>query len=301
MTIKKFGVLGTGQMGAGIAQVAAQSGLDVIMADINLDIAKKGAAGIEKLLAKGVEKGKVKPEEKDAVMARLHPVASMAELKDCDFVVEAATEKLDLKVDLFKKLDETCRPGIILATNTSSISITLMAGATKRPDKVIGMHFMNPVPVMKLVEIIRGLQTDDETYRATKELSEKFGKTVVTSKDSPGFIVNKILTPLLNEACYSLMEGIASAEDIDNAIKLGLNHPMGPLTLADLIGLDTILAIAEVLYRDLGDPKYRPALSCASTSRPDGWAGRPGADFTSTRYLPGKICKIYLQIFRTGK
>lgn len=273
MTIKKLGVLGTGQMGAGIAQVAARAGLDVFMADIDIDIAKKGKASIEKILKKGMDKGKIKEEEKDAVLSRLEPVAGLSNLKDADFVVEAATEKVDLKLDLFRKLDEACNPDIILATNTSSISITLVAGVTKRPEKVIGMHFMNPVPIMKLVEIIRGLQTGDETYRVTKEMSEKFGKTVVTSKDSPGFIVNRILIPMLNEACYTLMESIATPEDIDSAIKLGLNHPMGPLALADLIGLDTCLAIAEVLYRDIGDPKYRPCPILKKYVEA-GWLGR---------------------------
>jgi len=273
MTVKTIGVLGAGQMGSGIAQVAAQAGLTVLMADINVDIAKKGKAGIEKLLAKNVEKGKLQAEEKDTILAHLRPVEAIGAFKEADYAIEAATENVDLKRQLFKKLDDTCRPGVILATNTSSISITLMAGATKRPEKVIGMHFMNPVPVMKLVEIIRGIQTDDETYAVTKELSEGFGKTVVTSKDSAGFIVNRILIPMLNEACYVLMEGIATPEDIDNAIKLGLNHPMGPLTLADLIGLDTCLAIAEVLYRDIGDSKYRPCPLLRKYVEA-GWLGR---------------------------
>ncbi|MFH1436566.1 MAG: 3-hydroxybutyryl-CoA dehydrogenase [Pseudomonadota bacterium] len=273
MSISKIGVLGTGQMGGGIAQVAAQAGLHVLMADMNLDIANKGKAGVEKILARAVDKGKIKAEDKDGVLARLKPVESIAALKDADFVVEAATEKVDLKLKLFQQLDEACKEGIILASNTSSISITLIAGATKRPGKVIGMHFMNPVPVMKLVEIIRGLQTDDETYSVTKELSEKFGKTVVTSKDAPGFIVNRILIPMLNEACYTLMEGVATPEDIDAAIKLGLNHPMGPLTLADLIGLDTCLAIAEVLFTNIGDPKYRPCPLLRKYVEA-GWLGR---------------------------
>ena len=273
MAITTIGVLGTGQMGSGIAQVAAQAGLHVLMADINLDIAKKGKASIEKLLAKGVEKGKLKADEKDRILTKLEPVESLQAFKNVEFAVEAATEHVELKRTLFKQLDDICRPGAILATNTSSISITLMAGATKRPEKVIGMHFMNPVPVMKLVEIIRGIQTDDETYRVTKELSERFGKTVVTSKDAAGFIVNRILIPMLNEACYVLMEGIATPEDIDNAIKLGLNHPMGPLTLADLIGLDTCLAIAEVLYKDIGDSKYRPCPLLRKYVEA-GWLGR---------------------------
>jgi len=273
MEIKTIGVLGTGQMGAGIAQVAAQAGFRVLMADINIDISRKGRAGIEKLLGKAVEKGKLTADEKTAVLGRLEPVESLAAFKEADFAVEAATERPDLKLDLFRKMDEAVPAGRIIATNTSSISITLIAGATRRPEKVIGMHFMNPVPVMKLVEIIRAVQTDDETYKATKELSEKVGKTVVTSKDSAGFIVNRILLPMLNEACYTLMEGIATAEDIDNAIKLGLNHPMGPLTLADLIGLDTCLAIAEVLHRDLGDSKYRPCPLLRKYVEA-GWLGR---------------------------
>ena len=273
MAITTIGVLGTGQMGSGIAQVAAQAGLHVLMADINLDIAKKGKASIEKLLAKGVEKGKLRADEKDSILTKLEPVESLQAFTKVDFAVEAATEHVELKRTLFKQLDDMCRPGVILATNTSSISITLMAGATKRPHKVIGMHFMNPVPVMKLVEIIRGIQTDDETYMVTKDLSERLGKTVVTSKDAAGFVVNRILIPMLNEACYVLMEGIATPEDIDNAIRLGLNHPMGPLTLADLIGLDTCLAIAEVLYKDIGDSKYRPCPLLRKYVEA-GWLGR---------------------------
>jgi len=273
MAIQTIGVLGTGQMGAGIAQVAAQAGIRVLMADLNIDIARKGKAGIDKQLAKAVEKGKMAAADRDAAAARLEPVDGIEAFKDADFAVEAATEKPDLKLALFRKLDEAARPGVILATNTSSISITLIAGATKRPEKVIGMHFMNPVPVMKLVELIRGLQTDDATAAATRELSERMGKTVVMAKDYPGFIVNRILIPMLNEACYALMEGIASPEDIDAAIRLGLNHPMGPLTLADLIGLDTCLAIAEVLHTNLGDPKYRPCPLLRKHVEA-GWLGR---------------------------
>lgn len=273
MEIKKIGVVGCGQMGSGIANVSAASGLEVVMVDVSMQLARQGKASIEKFLSKSVEKGKITSEEKDKIISRLTPSDSIASVKDVDFVVEAATENVKLKLELFRKLDETCRKGVILATNTSSISITLIAGVTSRPEKVIGMHFMNPVPIMRLVEIIRGLQTDDETYNVTKALAEKFGKTVVTSKDSAGFIVNRVLIPMLNEACFVLMEGIASAEDIDNAVKLGLNHPMGPLALADLIGLDTCLAIAEVLYRDLGDSKYRPCPLLRKYVEA-GWLGR---------------------------
>ena len=258
MAIRKIGVLGTGQMGGGICQVAAAAGYEVLMADINIDIAKKGLDAIKKRLDGAVAKGKMDAGARDATLAKLVPVESMAAFKDVDLAVEAATENMALKLDLFKKMDAACPDTAILATNTSSISITYIAAATKRPEKVVGMHFMNPVPVMKLVEIIRGLATDDATYEATIEAARKMGKTCVTAKDAPGFIVNRILLPLINEAVFTLQEGLGTPEDIDEAIKLGLNHPMGPLALADLIGLDTCLAIAEVLHTKLGEDKYRP-------------------------------------------
>jgi 3-hydroxybutyryl-CoA dehydrogenase len=273
MEFKTIGVLGTGQMGAGIAQVAAEAGLHVLLADINREVAEKGKAGIARLLAKAVEKGKIDAARRDAVLARLEPVDSVAAFKDVDLAVEAATENIELKLKLFRGLDEACPARAVLATNTSSISITLIAATTRRPAHVIGMHFMNPVPVMKLVELIRALQTDDETYDAVKGLAEKMGKTCVTAKDAPGFIVNRILLPMLNEACYALMEGLGTPEDIDNGIKLGLNHPMGPLALADLIGLDTCLAIAEVLHKGLGDDKYRPCPLLRKYVEA-GWLGR---------------------------
>jgi len=273
MEFKTIGVLGTGQMGAGIAQVAAEAGLRVLMADLNREIAEKGKAGIAKLLGKAVEKGKIDAARRDAVLARLEPQDSVAAFREVDLAIEAATENIELKRKLFQGLDEACPAHAVLATNTSSISITLLAAATKRPAKVIGMHFMNPVPVMKLVELIRALQTDDETYDAVKALAERMGKTCVTAKDAPGFIVNRILLPMLNEACYALMEGLGTPEDIDNGIKLGLNHPMGPLALADLIGLDTCLAIAEVRHRGLGDDKYRPCPLWRKYGEA-GWLGR---------------------------
>ena len=271
--IKTIGVLGAGQMGGGITQVAAQNGRTVLLADIDLSYAEAGKARIAKGLGRLVEKGKIDEAKRDEILGNIQPVAGLGDLSPADFVVDAATENIELKKKLMSALDEAARPGVIVATNTSSISITLLAAVTKRPEKIVGMHFMNPVPVMKLVEIIRGLPTDDPTYEATVALAKDFGKTVITSQDSPGFIVNRILIPLINEACFALQEGLGTAEDIDTGAKLGLNHPMGPLELADLIGLDTCLAIADVLHRELGDPKYRAANTLRMHAAA-GWLGR---------------------------
>jgi 3-hydroxybutyryl-CoA dehydrogenase len=273
MALKVIGVLGTGQMGAGIAQVAAACGHRVLMADISREVADRGKAGIEKRLAKAVSKGKLDEAKKTEILGLLEPVDSLEAFSAAEVAIEAATENIELKKKLFEQLDAVCPDGAILATNTSSISITLIAAVTKRPEKVVGMHFMNPVPVMKLVELIRGLQTDDATFAETKALAEAWGKTTTVSKDMPGFIVNRILIPMLNEACYTLQEGIGTPEDIDTGIKLGLNHPMGPLALADLIGLDTCLAIAEVLHKGLGEDKYRPAPLLRKHVEA-GWLGR---------------------------
>ncbi len=271
--IKIIGVLGAGQMGGGIAQVAAQSGRQVLLADVDKARAETGKAKIAKILGRAVEKGKLDAAARDAALERIVPVDSIAAFSDTQFAIEAATENIDLKKKLMKGLDEACSPGTIIASNTSSISITLLGAETSRPEHVVGMHFMNPVPVMKLVELIRGLPTSEETYETTKALAEDLGKTVVTSLDSPGFIVNRILIPLINEACFALQENLGTAEDIDTGIKLGLNHPMGPLALADLIGLDTCLAIAEVLHRELGDDKYR-AANVLRMHVAAGWLGR---------------------------
>jgi 3-hydroxybutyryl-CoA dehydrogenase len=251
-------VVGAGQMGAGIAQVALQAGLRVTLVDVSKEGLAKGAERIKGGLKKLVEKGKLDAARQQEAEANLATATSATEVKDVDFAIEAVTENEDLKRRIFVELDGVVKPGGILATNTSSIPITRIAAATKRPESVIGMHFMNPVPVMQLVELIRGAATSEETYQRTKALSEKMGKTTVVSKDYPGFIVNRILIPMINEACYALMEGLGTAEDIDTAMKLGTNQPMGPLTLADFIGLDTVLFIAEVLHKGLGDPKYRP-------------------------------------------
>jgi 3-hydroxybutyryl-CoA dehydrogenase len=270
---KKIGVVGAGQMGGGIAQVAADKGHQVVLVDISREVAERGKGKIAGSLDKLVQKGKLTAEARDGLLSRIAPAGEYAALSDCDLVVEAATENQELKKKIFIEIDRALAPAAILATNTSSISITLLAAATKRPEQVIGMHFMNPVPVMSLVEIIRGLQTSDATYQTTVELSRALGKEVVTARDVPGFIVNRLLIPFLNEACFALAEGLGTVEDIDKAIKLGLNHPMGPFTLADLIGLDTCLAIAEVLHRELGEDKYRPAPLLRNYVAA-GWLGR---------------------------
>lgn len=272
-SIQTIGVLGAGQMGAGIAQVAAQTGYTVVLADVSQERADAGKAGIVKQLGRLVEKGKLTAEARDEIAGRITAVVGAGGLSPADLLIEAATENIDLKKKLFRELDQAARPGAILASNTSSISITLLAAATSRPDHVIGMHFMNPVPLMKLVEIIRGLQTSDEVYETTIAMARKLGKTTITSKDCPGFLVNRILIPLINEAGFALQEGLGSAEDIDTGAKLGLNHPMGPLELADLIGLDTCLAIADVLHRELGDDKYR-APNILRMHVAAGWHGR---------------------------
>jgi 3-hydroxybutyryl-CoA dehydrogenase len=274
MSIEHIGVIGAGQMGRGIAQLAASRGLDVTLVDVGRDIAERGRGLIAQQLARLAEKQKITADERDRTMAHIRSADLYAgELEAVDFVVEAASEKFEIKREIFGALDQACRGGVILATNTSSLSITAIGGVVKRPDRVIGMHFMNPPPLMKLVEIIRGLPTSDATFETTRALAERLGKQVVTSRDIPGFIVNRVLMPMLNEACFALYEGIAVVEDIDTAINLGLNHPMGPFTLMDLIGLDTTLAILEVLHRELGDPKYRPCPLLRQYVAA-GWLGR---------------------------
>ena len=273
ISVRRFGVIGAGQMGRGIAQVAAASGHDVVLVDSARALADKGKDQIAVALGKLVDKGKLPAADRDATLARIQPAEGMSALADVDIAVEAATENVELKLALFRAADQALRKGAILASNTSSISITKLAAATSRPELVIGMHFMNPVPVMKLVEVVKGIQTSAETLVAVKDLAAKLGKTVIVSNDAPGFLVNRILIPLLNEACFALEQGVGSAEDIDTGAKLGLNHPMGPLELADLIGLDTVLAIAEVLHKELGDPKYRPATVLRNMVAA-GWLGR---------------------------
>ncbi len=273
MDIKTFGVVGAGQMGNGIAQVAAMSGLNVIMNDIKDEFVQRGLANITKLLQKSVDKGKMDAAEKDAVLGRIQTSVDLKEMADADFVVEAATENEALKFNIFKDLDEICKPHVILSSNTSSIPIGRIASQTGRPEKVIGMHFMNPVPVMRLVEVIRGLATSDETFQATWDLSIKFGKTPAEANDFPGFIANRILLPMINEAVYCLYHHVGTPEAIDTVMKLGMNHPMGPLALADLIGLDTCLAIMETLYNGFKDSKYRPCPLLRKYVEA-GWLGR---------------------------
>lgn len=258
MDIRTIGVVGAGQMGEGIAQVSLMSGFRVLLNDLSEALLSRGLANIEKGLEILVRKEKIAAADREKMLGGLVTTTNLSDLAGCDFAIEAATERLELKHTLFRKLDEIVPAGRILATNTSSISITGIASATRRPEKVIGMHFMNPVPLMKLVEIIRGLQTSGETFDATMELSRRLGKEPVPAGDYPGFIANRILMPMINEAVYALMEGVGKPEDIDSIMRMGANHPMGPLALADLIGLDTCLEVLKVLQEGLGDPKYRP-------------------------------------------
>jgi 3-hydroxybutyryl-CoA dehydrogenase len=259
MKIKTFGVIGAGQMGSGIAQVAAYpGGLEILISDISKELLQKGIETISRNLDRLVAKDKLTAGQKGEFLGRITTTTAIEEMKRADFVVEAVSEVENLKIDIFRKLDDVCRQDVIFATNTSSIPITRIGAATRRPDRVLGMHFMNPVPAMKLVEIIRGLATSVETYDTTVELAKQFGKVPVESSDFPGFISNRILLPMINEAVYALFEGLGSAKAIDEVMVLGMNHPMGPLALADLIGLDTCLSILSVLYEGFGDPKYRP-------------------------------------------
>ncbi len=273
MSFKKVGVLGAGQMGNGITQVIAAHGVSAVMVDISEEALKAGMSSIEKSLDRLIKKEVMTNDQKRDVISKITTSRNVADFKDCDLVIEAVSENLDLKLKIFSQLDEVCKKDAVLASNTSSISITKIASSTKRPDKVAGMHFMNPVPLMKLVEGIRGLQTSDDTFKKVKSFSEDLGKTFVEVKDMPGFAVNRILMPMINEAVYTLYEGIASAEDIDQSMKLGTNQPMGPLQLADFIGLDTCLAIMKVLHDGLGDTKYRPCPLLVKYVEA-GWLGR---------------------------
>jgi 3-hydroxybutyryl-CoA dehydrogenase len=271
--IKTIGVIGAGQMGSGIAHVAALSGYDVRLSDISEDALKRAVENIGKNIDRQVTRGKVAQADKDAAMKRIATVPDMSKLRGCDIVIEAATENEDVKRGIFKKLVPELGPETIIATNTSSISITRLAASTDRPGKFIGMHFMNPVPLMQLVELIRGIATDEDTFKSVKDLAIKLGKTPATAEDFPAFIVNRILLPMINEAVYTLYEGVGSVEAIDVAMRLGANHPMGPLELADFIGLDTCLAVMQVLHEGLSDSKYRPCPLLVKYVEA-GWLGR---------------------------
>lgn len=273
MEVKTFGVVGAGQMGNGIAQVAAMSGLQVIMNDIKEEFVQRGLKNITGVLSRNVEKGKLDAAEKEAILGRIKTSVQLQDMAAADYVVEAATENEAIKLQIFRELDGICPATTVLASNTSSIPIGRIAAQTQRPEQVIGMHFMNPVPVMKLVEVIRALRTSDETFKLTWELAARMGKTPAESSDYPGFIANRILMPMINEAVYALYHGVGTREDIDTVMRLGMNHPMGPLALADLIGLDTCLAIMEVLFQGFCDSKYRPCPLLRKYVEA-GWLGR---------------------------
>jgi 3-hydroxybutyryl-CoA dehydrogenase len=268
-----FGVIGAGQMGAGIAQVASASGMSIILHDVSTDFVDRGMATIAKNLQRSVDKGKISEDEKNAIIGRIVPSTDIGNMSSADFVVEAASENEVIKFRIFAQLDKICPPHTILSSNTSSIPIGRIASQTKRPDKVIGMHFMNPVPVMKLVEVIRGLPTSEDTFQATVALAEQMGKTPAVASDFPGFIANRILLPMINEAIFCLYQSVGDRDSIDRVMQLGMNHPMGPLALADLIGLDTCLAILKTLHQGLGDPKYRPCPLLRQYVE-SGWLGR---------------------------
>jgi len=271
--LSRIGVIGSGQMGGGIAHVCALAGYDVVVTDINDDALQRGREAIDRNLSRQVSRGKIREEEKDAALGRIQMGLDYALFGDCDMVIEAATEKEEIKREIFKKLTPALKPEALIATNTSSISITRLASSTDRPGKFIGMHFMNPVPLMTLVELIRGIATDEDTFALTRELALKLGKTPVAAEDFPAFIVNRILLPMINEAVYTLYEGVGSVEAIDTAMRLGANHPMGPLELADFIGLDTCLSVMQVLYEGLADSKYRPCPLLVKYVEA-GWLGR---------------------------
>jgi 3-hydroxybutyryl-CoA dehydrogenase len=271
--LHRIGVIGAGQMGGGIAHVCALTGFDVVVTDLNAETLQRGREAMDRNLSRQVSRGKISEEDKDAALGRITMGTDYALFADCDMVIEAATEKEDIKREIFKKLTPAIKPDALIATNTSSISITRLASSTDRPGKFIGMHFMNPVPVMSLVELIRGIATDEDTFAVTRELALKLGKTPVAAEDFPAFIVNRILLPMVNEAVYTLYEGVGSVEAIDTAMKLGANHPMGPLELADFIGLDTCLSVMQVLYEGLADSKYRPCPLLVKYVEA-GWLGR---------------------------
>jgi 3-hydroxybutyryl-CoA dehydrogenase len=287
--LQRVGVIGAGQMGGGIAHVCALAGFDVVVTDINDEALQRGREAIERNLARQVARGKIHEEDKIAALRRIQMGLDYALFADCDMVIEAATEKEEVKREIFKKLTPVLKPDALIATNTSSISITRLASSTDRPGKFIGMHFMNPVPVMSLVELIRGIATDEDTFALTRELALKLGKTPVAAEDFPAFIVNRILLPMVNEAVYTLYEGVGSVEAIDTAMKLGANHPMGPLELADFIGLDTCLSVMQVLYEGLADSKYRPCPLLVKYVEA-GWLGRKANrgfyDYRGTKPVP---------------